>query len=311
MKRKWILAVAVLPLVIGLIVAERLSDKHPRVVVAKPLADKRPRVVVHLTTSVPVGGGTKRIYATELFMSPDGKKLFVRYNSERFGQIIALDTGSVTQLPDSNGNYNVFFSTDSRNLYQMEGYSPAPSAKEISGREAFSLRDARTGALKSRFVDFKPTGLILTGEGALYGAALHQKRIVLGLGERTIFLDPGNLQILGTNRNKGVFKNDGWLCAGGEIFYSHSATQAVDFFDLQTKKLLWQLPLNADWKFAISSDGHLVVTPERGFVVARDLRTGQEKWRFRGPRSQVLTVTPDQSAIYEARESGELWKWPR
>ena len=292
----WLLAA--LPMVVSLFFAESFVGK-------------RPHIVAHLTTSVPEGGGTKRIYATDLVMSPDGKKLFVRYNNARMGQIIALDTGSVTPLPDSNGNYSVFFSTDSRNLYQMEDYSSAPSVKETFGREVFSLRDARTGALKSRFIDFKSIDLILTGEGMIYGSALHQNRVVLGLGERTVFLDPNSMQVLGTSRNKGVFKNDGWLCAGGEIFYSPSATQAVDFFDLKTKKLLWQLPLNTDWKFAISSDGRLVVTPERGFVVARDLRTGQEQWRFRGPRSQVLTVAPDQSVIYEARENGELWKWPR
>ncbi len=301
MKRKWIWALAVLPLVAGLIVAGRL-------------ADNRPRLVAHLTSSV---SGisvfpSRAIHATDLFISPDGKRIFVRYIGEDFGEIVDLTTGSVSQMPDTDNvdfQYNVLFSADSRYFYQVSFCSPTPSGERSQDCQALLSRDARSGVINQQFVI---SNYVVED---FYGIALDRKKILLRSRAKAWLLNFMTLQVVGSDRKRGTFKNVR-LCTDNKTIYSFQLDQkygitTVQFFDLQSEKLLWQMPLEGELRFTMSSDGLIVLSMENGVVIARDLRTGQVKWRFSGPRNHVLAVSPDQSAIYEARENGELWKWPR
>ena len=300
MKRKWIWALAVVPLIAGLVLAKRL-------------ADKRPRLVAHLKTSVPVGGGTSRaIHATNLFISPDGSRLFVRYLGEGFGDGVALTTGSVSRMPDPDIQHDVLFSADGRHFYHLDSCRFDVSAKQDHRCQALSLFDARSGVLQKQFVIPKTAHVAYKN---FYGTALAQGQLVLEGRGHTWRLDPNDLRVVGVYPNQhtlrmGHFCSDGKTLSLLQINRANNALTA-QFFDLQSEKLLWQMPLEENWKFATSSDGRIALSLEHRVVISRDLRTGAEKWRLPGPQSHVLAVAPDQSAIYEARANGELWKWPR
>ena len=287
MKRKGILVVAVLPLVIGLFVAKRL-------------ADKRPNVVTH-------GVGFKS--AKFLAISPNGERMFVwpyvapsDPNHDSSAQIVSLCDGSRVDVPvdslDSDW-FGAFFSSDSQRIYQLSFHNDMIGDKGVD----LVRISARDGRKKKEF--------LFAEVNEFYGFYARGNEVIAESPHRTWHLNANHLQILTLQtRNRSPDLDYGLLCPDGKTVMKPNY-YPDEFRDLETGKLLWRLPEEIPQNPKFSPDGRTLLTQKNGEVIARDTRTGIEKWRLRGPQSSVLALAPDESAIYEARENGELWKWPR
>ena len=302
MKRKTMVLLAVTPLIFGLIVAKRL-------------ADKRPRLVARLTTQLPSPkGSTRWTHAIALFVSPDGRHLFAR-DGYGFGQHIDLSAGSPIAfplvVPITDISYGVWFSPDNQSIYMVSGYKPkGTGGQESAWHRSIVARDARSGKLKRQFV--LPLRIQLNGN-PFYGLRVSGDQTVVESRGKTWRLDANMLQLIGTQARQRPLT---WvqLCPDGQTGYRFLAvaqSSGMEFFDLQSGRSLWKTARLARYPAPFSADGRLVLTQENGVIFARETRTGKEQWRFQGPQSDVLALAPDQSAIYEARTNGQLWKWPR
>ena len=284
MKRKWVWALAIVPVVTAFIFAWRLADKRPRLV-------------------------ARGFKTAEVMIAPDGKKIVAFGGWSAHGQIVRLGDGSRTPL--SSGEPS-FFSPDGSQLYQLN-FEMENGGKGVHC--TLVLCDADSGRKRARH-QFE-SGVVL------YGASWQGGEIVAESARQTWHLDARTLRIISTR--KRAFKlspRNATLCPDGETFWFRDGENRigmpmiVKFVDLRTGQELWQAEpvMKRGTPLGFSGDGRTVLLSDNREpmeIIARHTRTGAEKWRMRGPQSFVLALAPDQSAIYEARTNGEIWKWPR
>lgn len=284
MKRKWLWLLAGVPLVVGLVLARRLADKRPRLV-------------------------ARGLKVSEMAISPDGKRIVVQGNWSAKSRIIRLDDGSQVSIPSSSSAF--FFSPDGTKLYQLNFEFEHQGE---SFHQTLVLYDADSGRVEGRF-QFE-RGL------NLYGALWRDGEVVAESPRQTWHFEAHGLRLSGTQKRQPARRN-ATLCPDGKTLYWRSEEERMSttpmtlyFADLGSGKILWQgkLALVGGMPLGFSVDGRTVLFSDgkrKGEVIARDTRTGAEQWRLRGPQSSVLALAPDQSAVYEARGNGELWKWRR
>ena len=285
MKRKWMWMLAVVSLFAGFVVAKRLADKRPRLVV-------------------------RDVDASQLIFASDGTKMVARGNASAWSHIVDLSDGSQFSVPGDVNSRN-FFAPDGAKLYQLNTEWENPNGGKF--HDVLVVRDAHTGRTEGEF---------RFASGAnLYGAWWHNNEIIVESPRQTWHFRARDLRLVGTQKQRRT-QAYAILCPDGRTLYWLQTTDAMGatpdvwkFADLNSGKILW-----SDSKFGssmreFSVDGHTSLwsdnAEEQIEVVARDTRTGAEKWRLRGPQSSVVALSPDQSAVYEARPNGELWKWPR
>ncbi len=288
MKRELIWALAIVPLIFSPAMAEPLVDKSPRLV-------------------------ARNFEVVELIFSTDGKWLFGD-NGFMVGQTLALTGGARARIfSDSQDNF-IGFSPDDKWIFQLgldsyegfiddEGYdfrNPTPDG--IIGIVGRSTREGSKETIRFTF----------TGARAdFYGAYLRDDEIIVESREMTYHLDAHNLRVLRTEPQTRTLRNVIWLLGDGKTVLVSGGRLGLKFVDLPTEKTLWTQPYGAGSGFRFTLDGRLILRMESGVIVAREARTAKEVWRFRGPASRYFWLSPDQTAIYEARPNGELWKWPR
>ena len=279
MKRTWMWGLAALPVVVGLVFAQALADKRPRLV-------------------------ARGVVTSFLKFSPDGRLLFAHSPAQTFGVTIALKDGSRTQIPGDYNPETAFFSSDSRRIYEIFSLSEV-NMEGIDVYYRIVGHDARDGKSATKFA-FPSTGL-------LEDAYVRGDQIVVESSAKIWYLNARDMKVTGAQSRKQHLSSVHLLCPDGQTVCRRNQvpTDVWEFVDLPTGKLLWKLPLDDTGYPIFSSDGRLTLRKSGDQVIARDTRTGAEKWRLRGPQSSVIALAPDQSALYEARENGELWKWPR
>ena len=285
-KRVWVLAALLLCVVFAC---------------AKWLANKRPLLV---------GSG---LDISEMTVSPDGERIVVPDKWGMKSQIIRLVDSSRISIPIST-SASYFFSPDGTKLYQRNFYLDFDEQGE-SFHHTLVLYDAASGRVEGRF-QFK--------RGVnLYGAAWRDGEVVAESARQTWHLAPSTLQLTSTQPRQSPHHSAS-LCPDGQTLYwrgdwlNGQARMGVNadtwsFADLNSGEILWNDPQRLG-PLGFSTDGRTVLFfDSRGEskIIARDTRTGAEKWRLRGPQSPIIALSPDQSAIYEARSNGELWEWPR
>ena len=284
MKRKWIWSLAALPLIIFW-------------VVAKPLADKRPQLVA------------RDVDATGLVISPDQSKALARGIAAT--HIVNLKDGSQISIPGNDNSRN-FFSPDGKEIYQLSTEREKQHPDKY--RDSLVVRDADSGRAQGQFQ--------FANNANLYGVWWHGNEIIAESPRQTWHFDANTLRLLNAQPQHRTLQNRALqsvtLCPDGKTGakIEEFGTDFYKFFDLDSGKMLWKLSNEEAMPSQFPPDGAVVLTQKIltrniGDFIARDLRTGAEKWRLRGPQSSVLALAPDESAIYEARENGELWKWPR
>ena len=285
MKRKWIWGLAALPLVVGLFVAKRLADKRPRLV-------------------------ARNIDGTNLLVATDGEWLFAKYNdsTSTTGRVIGFDGKLLEFARPSDSRLCVLASIAA--LYRINVDRESRKKSEATLEElSFYTGESNFGATenpdKERF--------IFPGRDEdLYGVCVRGREIIVESRLNTWHLDAKNLHIISVQkRNRSL--SHATLCPDGKTLFHDldSAKGIYEFADIETAKPLWKRQLGALYNLRFSLDGRLLITSKNGLVIARDVRSGTEKWRLLGPQSPYVALSPDQSAIYETRANGELWKWPR
>ena len=285
MKSKWIWSLAALPLVVGLFVA-------------KPLADKRPVLVA------------RGIDGSNLLVSSDGEWLFAKYTDSTYiiGRVIGFDGNSLKFAQPSDSRLCVLSSIAA--LYRINVDSVSRKKSEGTLEElSFYSDESNFGATenpdKARFV-------FPGRDEDFYGVRVRNQEVIVESRLQTWHLDAKSLHVIRTQkRNRALSQMT--LCPDGKtLFHDLDSEKGIyEFADIETAKPLWRRQLGALYNLHFSLDGCLLVALENGVVIARDTRTGKEKWRLRGPQSSYFALAPDQSAIYEARSNGELWKWAR
>ena len=286
MNRKWMGALAAL-LVVGAFVF------------AKSLADKRPRLVA------------RDVDASDLVISPEGKRLVANANGANSSHVIDLENG--LQFSISNVSYpRSSFSPDGKKIYQLNTEWENPNSQKIY--DVLVLWDAYSGRKEGQF-------RFASGDN-IYGAWWSGNEIIVESAQRTWHFEARTLRLKTVQKQyrKATYAV---LCPDGQTFYWNGEAEAkgekpgfTEFADLRTGKMLWiwSQP-DCDTLLGFSVDGGTVFgmsgLENQHEIVARETRTGKEKWRFRGPQYTVMALAPDESAIYEARPNGELWKWPR
>lgn len=277
MKRKWIWVLAIAPLIVGFVFARRLANKRPQLL-------------------------GRHMAAWHLLPSSDGEWLFVQYRDSD------IDNGRIVGM---NGDLKPSDSS----LYVLPSLAMIQRVRTVKNSEgllegvSFDPTDFDSNAPENRD---KKRFMFLGARDDLYGACVRSEEIVVESRQQTWHLDSRNLHILATQKRKRSLTNV-LLCPDGKTLIDDIDGEKgiYQFIDLETEKPLWKRRLGAYYNLNFSFDGRLLVVLENGVVIARDTRTGVEKWRLRGPKSWVLAVSPDESTVYEARENGELWKWPR
>ena len=296
MKRKRIWVLAVVPLIVGFVFAKQLADKRPQLVARDVFAD------------------------AGLIFSGDEQRFAAVRDESAYQRISAQIVGNfgaerIEVLTDSIDPF-LFFSPDGKWIYQLDLDSYYGSTNDMGMDYRNPRPDEKIGLVGRNGLDNQSRATIrFTFPGPqkdFYGAYLFDHEIVVESREKTWYLDANNLRILNTQVQKRSLTSV-HLCPDGKTLYRrvYGHTDFWEFLDLPTEKTLWKLPDDNSGFPKISGDGRLSLRIEQGEVVARDTRTGVEKWRLRGPQSGVIALAPDQSAIYEARPNGELWKWPR
>ncbi len=288
MKRKWMWALAALPLVLGLVVAKRLADKRPRLI----------------ARGLDISGVT---------ISPDGKRIIVRGDKGVKSQVIHLDNGPQFSIP-GDANSHFFFSPDATKIYQLNTEWEKPETKQHVAvfHKELEVRDAYSGRLKGQFR--------FANDANLYGVTWQSDELIAESPRQTWHFDLGTLRVRNIQKqNRTQAHAD--LCPDGRTLYwltsgkMHALSNAWEVADLNTGKILRNGAKFGETIIQFSADGHTALWfryDGKGYeVVARDTRTGIEKWRLRGPQSPAIALSPDESALYEARPNGELWKWPR
>lgn len=221
--------------------------------------------------------------------------------------------GDGSQISIPSGSSSFFFSPDGTKLYQLNLEFEHQSG---SFHQALVLYDADSGRREGQF-QFE-SGIII------YSATWREGEIIAQSSFQSWRLNSRNLRLLATqNQNSKLVLPSIDLCPDGETLYWRidkdnigSKPHTWNFADRHTEKILWSdgPKFNGGAPSGFSVDGHIVLsaggTP-KGEVSARDVRTGKERWRLRGPQSSVLALAPGEGAVYEARPNGELWKWPR
>ena len=274
---------AVVPLIAVLVFSWRLTNKRPHLV-------------------------ARGLSIAELTIAPDEKSIVVSENGwSQKSQIIRLDSGSRTSIPTSVSE--LFFSPDAKNLYQLNFEFERQNEKF---HQTLVFYDAVSGRRKGRFQFDR--GVLL------YGATWRDGEIVVESDRQSWHFEAQSLRLIGTRTRNRLARRNATLCPDGETIYWSIGQGKWDtrpyiwtFADLRTGKILWSDgPKPADVApVGFSPDGRVVLWPSgKSEIVARDTRTGVEKWRLRGPRSSVVALSPDANAVYEARD-GKLWKWPR
>lgn len=283
MKRKWIWGLAALPLIVGL-------------VFAKALADKRPQLVLR----------GKNI--TALTISPDGKKALARDRNLESSWLIKLEEGQPYLIEGSADSVNCF-SPDGKKIYQLvtKLFSDNPSVFH----RALVVTDVYMNRKEGEF-GFAP-------DATPYGVWWHDSEITVESASLTWRFEASSLKLKSTQKHNRP-QRSATLCPDGQTIYWPVVSQtrnpklsAWNFADLQSGKVLWSRPKNQTLA-GFSVDGRTVLWSNGDAnvgVMAHDTRTGREKWRLRGPQSDVLALSPDEKFVYEARQNGELWKWPR
>ncbi len=285
MKRKWMWAVATLPLVVGFVVAKRLVDKRPRVV-------------------------ARDVDASALIISRDEKRAVTRGNAAEWSHVIDLDDGSQFSIPGDINSHN-FFSPDGKKIYQLNTeWEHQGSAKF---HDVFVVRDSASGHTEGQY---------RFASGAdLYGIWWDGDEIIAESPRQTWHFKARSLRLVSTQKQHRAQKY-AILCPDGQTIYWDHQTDSMgaapnvwEFADLHTGKIQWsESRFGSGVPLEFSSDGRIVLWSggvQQSEIIARDTRNGTEQWRLRGPQSDVIALSPDQSAIYEARPNGELWKWPR
>ena len=300
MKRKWMLSLAALPLIVGLVVAKSLADENSRLVARDIFADAK------------------------LIFSADEKRVLAVRDESAYGrisaQIVELPGESRVEVLTDSIDAFLFFSPNGQWVYQLDLDSYYGSTDDLGMDYRRPTPDEKIGIVgRDALHDQSKATIRFTFPGSdkdFYGAYLHGREIIVESRQRTWHLDANDLQILSSQPRKRKLTYVR-LCPDGETL-CHRVYRKVDngtdfweFLDLKTGKPLWKMPDDNTGFPQLSSDGQLLLKNKNGEVIARDTRTGAEKWRFRGPQSSVVALSPDQSAVYEARENGELWKWPR
>lgn len=98
------------------------------------------------------------------------------------------------------------------------------------------------------------------------------------------------------------------ISARGSVVWivQHGATY---FYDAKTGRALW------NWKglssgYDLSADEKLVVACNGQHCIARDLKTGVQKWKVQKPNSSIFALSPDGKTFAERRPDGQIWLWP-
>ena len=276
MKRKWIWGLAAVPVIIGFAFAQRLADKRPRLV-------------------------ARGVATSTLTVSPDGKKVLVNGN-----RIVNLGDGSQIIISGDVSSRS-YFSPNGKKILQFNSERDTPQSEQ--SHNVLVLVNSNSGQRQGSF-SFAD---ILNVHGVWWNG----DEIIAESPDQTLVFETRSLRLVHkqTQRRKNWY---GFLCPDGHTIYWPSAGVApeiLEFADLNTGKILWsRTQVSSGNPLAFSPDGKTVLWPDdtrKGGVVALNTRTGKEKWRMHGPQSSVLALSPDESAIYEARPNGELWKWPR
>lgn len=80
------------------------------------------------------------------------------------------------------------------------------------------------------------------------------------------------------------------------------------FVDATTGRVLWSWPSASPVQF--SPDGLLALASTKGFLLARDARSGGELWRCPMPPVRNWTLAPNKNSLVEVRSDGSIWSWP-
>ena len=275
MKRKWIWGLAVVPLIAGFVFAKRLADKRPRLV-------------------------ARNVNTSTLTISPDGTKAVINGN-----HVVNLEDGSqITISGDVSSRSS--FSPDGKKIFQFNSERDNPQSE--SYHEVLALVDSNSGQRQGRFS--------FADIPNVYGVWWRGDEIIAESPSQTLVFETRDLRLIRTQQR--IRKRwHGFLCPDGQTIYALSAglsPENFEFADLDTGKILWKRAQpSGGHPLTFSMDGQIVLwpDPQKGGVTALNTRTGVEKWRTRGPQSSVVALSPDESAIYEARPNGELWEWPR
>ena len=174
------------------------------------------------------------------------------------------------------------------------------------------VRDANSGRIEGKFR--------FPRNAELYGVWWHEEEIIAESPYQTWHFEPRTLHLVSTQRQHRT-QTWSWrkqaycdLCPDGQTLHC-MRLYTREYIDLRTGKTLWKESNDSrkggENTVGYSANGRTVLMHKDKDVIARDTRTGKEQWRLRGLQSSVIALAPDQSAIYEARQNGELWKWPR
>ena len=309
MKRNWMWLLAVVPLFAGFVFVTFMVDERSQTTGERlQVADKRSPLILKHPKLV-----TRGLDFSDLVISPTGEKAVVRGNFGSDGdwsRIVNLNDGSKISAPGSVLARNIF-SPDGKRICQLDVEMEKPTSDEFN--DVLVLSDASTGKTEKKF-HFAP--------GAnLYGFWWQGGEITVESPRQTWRFEARELRLVSTQTRRR--KHNANLCPDGKTLYWERTTDKTgvapvtwSFADVNTEKILWSdTPITeAGGPTGFSVDGRVVLWKDvqaPNDIIARDIRTGAEKWRFRGPKSSVVALAPDNSALYEVRENGELWKWPR
>ena len=247
-----------------------------------------------------------------LAFSADEKWLF-GHNGRGSGQTLALTGGARAKIFSDSMDGYIGFSPDDRWLYQLDLDSYEGFIDDYGVDFRFPTPDDVIGIVgRSTRAGSKET-IRFTFPGArrdFYGASVRGDEVIAESREMTYYLDARDLSILRTQPQTRTLKNV-YLLGDGKTLLGTAEDLGLKLVDLATEKTLWKQPYKSGSGFRLTPNGRLLLRMESGVIVARNTRTAKEEWRFRGPTSHSFWLSPDESAIYEARQNGELWKWPR
>ena len=285
MKRKWLWALVALPLIVGFVFAKRLADKRPQLM-------------------------ARGIDGSNMLISSDGEWLFAPLEISDFvtGRLFGFDGQPLKFAPSHDSRPGVLTSIAALHRINVDGKSRQKSEATLE-EVSFYAGEVKLGATKK---PDKKRFIFPGRDEDLYGVCVRDGEIIVESRLDTWHLNAKNLHVLREQKRQRALSH-ATLCPDGKtLFYDLDSEKGIyQFSDIETAKPLWKRQFGARYNLRFSLDGRLLVTSENGVVIARDTRTGVEKWRLRGPQSPYIALAPDESAIYEARKNGELWKWPR
>ena len=172
---------AVVPLIVGFVLAWRLAEKRPRLV-------------------------ARGFNVVDLVISPDGKRAVGQSNGATLNHVVDLDDGFQSSIA---GNYSRnSFSPDGKKIYQLNTEWENPKSREIY--DVLVLCDADSGRTKNQF---------RFASGAnLYGVWWHSNELIAESPRQSWYFDARTLRLIRTEKQRRT-QTYAFLCPDGQTLY--------------------------------------------------------------------------------------------